>query len=254
MIPSQIIEVSLQQTNVKLADIGDGVEATGTARLYQYLNMVKDFLWNKIVGSSTGRDFSWEEWNNDLAANVSEYALPQVVSDENRLKKIESLWITYSGATYSRTGKTIYTPARLVDRASLEKDWAYYEENQSQSDPIYYVSDKSLFIAPTIASWVTNGLQLTGVKKIPDYTASTTEEGMVIPDDMHYLLVTGLTEQIYLKKGSRVNAQTVKAEYRNDVRETLNVERDSHVWPTTMHFPDTLPTTRNVGNSYITLP
>jgi hypothetical protein len=91
------------------------------------------------------------------------------------------------------------------------------------------VSDKSLFIAPTSSAQVTNGLQLTGVKKIPDYTDSTTEDGMVIPDDMHYLLVTGLQEQIYLKKGSRVNATAVKNDYRNDVRETLNVERDSHV-------------------------
>ena len=229
MIPSEIISVSLQQTNVKLADIGDGVEATGTARLYQYLNMVKDFLWNKMVGSSTGRDFSWEEWTDDLVADQSEYPLPQVVSNENRLKKVESLGINYDGAVYSRTGKMIYKPARLVDRASLDKDWAYYEENQSQADPIYYVSDKSLFIAPTTTTGVTNGLQLTGVKKIPDYTDSTTEDGMVIPDDMHYLLVTGLMEQIYLKKGSRVNAQAVKADYRNDVRETLNVERDSHV-------------------------
>jgi hypothetical protein len=52
---------------------------------------------------------------------------------------------------------------------------------------------------------------------------------MVIPDDMHYLLITGLLEQIYLKKGSRVNAKDVKNEYKNDVRDTLNVERDSHI-------------------------
>jgi hypothetical protein len=49
MIPSDIISISLQQTNVTLKDIGDGVEATGTTRMYQYLNLVKDFLWNKIV-------------------------------------------------------------------------------------------------------------------------------------------------------------------------------------------------------------
>jgi hypothetical protein len=91
MIPSEIISIAVQQANITVTDIGDGVEATGTARLYQYLNLVKDFLWNRIVGSSTGRDFSWEEWTNDLASLTSEYNLPQVVSDENRLKKVESL-------------------------------------------------------------------------------------------------------------------------------------------------------------------
>ena len=95
MLASEIISISLQQTNVKLSDIGDGVEATGTIRLYQYLNMVKDFLWNKMVGSSTGRDFSWEEWTEDIVGGQSEYPLPPVVSNENRLKKVESLCINY---------------------------------------------------------------------------------------------------------------------------------------------------------------
>jgi hypothetical protein len=39
-----------------------------------------------------------------------------------------------------------------------------------------------------------------------------------------------------------VNAQAVKNDYRNDVRETLNVERDSHVWPKIMNFPESHPT------------
>ena len=154
MIPSDIINISLQQTNVKLSDIGDGVEATWTTRLYQYLNMVKDFLWNKIVGSSTGRDFSWEEWTDGMVANQTEYPLPQVVSTAARVKKIESLGISYDGAVYSRTGKMIYTTATLVDRASLPRDWAWYEENQPTSSPIYYCSDKSIFIAPTSATSV----------------------------------------------------------------------------------------------------
>lgn len=96
MTPAEIISVAIEQTNVKVSDIGDGVEATGTTRLYRYLNIVKDLLWNKIVGSSTGRNISWQEWTNDIVALQSEYALPQVVSDENRIKKIESLGITYT--------------------------------------------------------------------------------------------------------------------------------------------------------------
>lgn len=91
MLASEIISIAIQQSNVKAIDIGDGVALTGTARLYQYLNLVKDFLWNKIVGSSTGRDFSWEEWTDDFIAGQTEYPLPQVVSNENRLKKVESL-------------------------------------------------------------------------------------------------------------------------------------------------------------------
>ena len=53
MIPSEILSLALQRTNTTLSDIGDGVEATGTERLFFYLNMVKDLLWNKIVATST---------------------------------------------------------------------------------------------------------------------------------------------------------------------------------------------------------
>lgn len=91
------------------------------------------------------------------------------------------------------------------------------------------MSDKSIFIAPASSTPVTNGLQLTGVKKIQDYTSSTTESGMVIPDDLHYLLVDGLVEQIMWKKGATQNALQIRNQNKIDVRESLNVERDMHV-------------------------
>lgn len=246
MTPSDIINTAIERTNIKLADIGDGVEATGTTRMYKYLNMAKDLLWNKIVGSSNGRDMSWDIWTQTMNALQWEYALPQVVSDENRLKKIESLWISYSWTTYSRTGAIKYTPATLVDRASQENDWAWYEENQSTSNPIYYVSDKSIFIAPVSSSTIINWLQITGVKKIPDYDTNTTEAGMVIPDDMHYLLVDLLMENIYWKKWASANALALRNQNKVDVRETLNVERDNHVWPKTMDFTGNIPSTRSI--------
>lgn len=254
MTPPDIIDLALQQAHVKLSDIGDGDEAVGTTRAYNYLNsQVKDPLWNKIVGSSTGRNISWQKWTDDLVINQSEYPLPQVVSDENRIKKIESLGISYDGAVFSRTGKIIYNPARLVDPATLPNDWYWYEENQPTTDPIYFVSDKSIFVAPVGAVGVTAGLQLTGVQKIPDYTADTTEAGMVIPDDLHHLLVTGLIEQFYRKKGAPTNAAAIKAELKADTKEQLDVERDYKVWPMLMVYPDECSTwwinNRNNSNS-----
>lgn len=238
MIPSEIIDIAVQQTNIKLSDIGDGDAVVGLQRAYSYLNIVKDSLWNNIVWSSTGRNISWQKWTNDLIALQSEYALPQVVSDENRIKKIESLGITYTGTVYSRTGKIIYNPARLVDPASLPNDWYWYEENQPTTDPVYYVSDKSIFVAPVCSTTIADALQLTWVQKIQDYDEFTTEQGMVIPDDMHYLLITGLREQIYLKKWAPQNAQALKKEYKQDVKDTLDVERDYKVWPHFASYPD----------------
>lgn len=129
-----------------------------------------------MVASTTAKDLSWEEWTQDFTAQQSEYALPQVVSDENRLKKVQKLYVAYTLDTYSKTGAMKYTSARHVDRKTLPEDWSYYTANQSESDPIYTISDKAIFVAPISESTIANGLKLTGVKKIPDYTSSTTEE------------------------------------------------------------------------------
>lgn len=123
--------------------------------------MVKDPLWSKIVSSSTGKDLSWEKWTKTFTALQTEYALPQVVLDENRVKKIQSLSIAYTADTYDVTRELKYVPATLVDRVTLPQDWGWYVNNQSSSKPIYYVSDKSIFIAPASTTTIVNGLKLT---------------------------------------------------------------------------------------------
>lgn len=100
MLPSEVIALALQRVNMTETEVGDGTLATGTSRAYQYLNMVKDVVWAKLVASTTGKDLSWEEWTQDFTALQSEYPLPQVVSAENRSKKIQSLSVTYGTATY----------------------------------------------------------------------------------------------------------------------------------------------------------
>jgi hypothetical protein len=41
-----------------------------------------------------------------------------------------------------------YIKAREVNRQTLEFEWNYYLENQSVDDPIYFIADNSVFIAP----------------------------------------------------------------------------------------------------------
>lgn len=51
----------------------------------------------------------------------------------------------------------------------MELDWDYYKNNQSELNPVYYVSDNSIFIAPIPQSAVTDGIKMTGIRKIADY-------------------------------------------------------------------------------------
>lgn len=256
MIPSEIIAEVVENTNISLAELWDWNAIDGEARAYDRLNQVKDELWNKIVASTTGKDLSWEEWTQDWTAMQSEYPLPQVVLNENRVKKIQSLSVTYGSATYNLTGDLVYTPARFVDRAGLPNDWDWYVNNQPQSDPIYCVGDKAIFVAPVSPNTVASGLKMTGVKKIPDYDSNTTEDGMVIPDDYHYVLVLGLEAKFIKKQWQRWVAQQAKQEFDQSAQTMLNTQRDTHIWPMFMQFPDDGNYfNRNVWtNTYRTLP
>lgn len=72
-------------------------------------------------------------------------------------------------------------------------------------------------------------MKLTGVKKIPDYDSNTTEAGMVIPDDYHYLLVDGLEVELLRKQGATALANQQKQVFQQSKIEVLNTSKDSQV-------------------------
>ena len=80
-------------------------------------------------------------------------------------------------------------------------DWDYYKNNQSELNPVYYVSDNSIFIAPIPQSAVANGIKMTGIRKIADYDLLTVEADIGIPVDFHRVLVFGLAYEMALDKG-----------------------------------------------------
>lgn len=189
MTPAQMLTVVYELSHTNAKQIGDGVEATGDTRAYRYLNMAKDRFWSAYCHARTGSDMDWERWTEDIVLGQTEYVLPSVVTETNGIKKIKSLGVSYDGSTYTTTGKIKYVPARKVDPVNLKFDWYYYEENQSEDDPIYFVGDKSIFIAPYPTSAVTAGLKLEGVRKINDYTSSTSQTDAIIPEEFHHILI-----------------------------------------------------------------
>jgi hypothetical protein len=221
MTPAEMVTLCYEMSHTSAKQIGDGSSATGDTRAYKYLNIAKDRFWSALCTARTGADVSWERWTENIVSGQTEYLLPNVVIDANGIKKIKELGISYDGSTYTTTGKIKYCPARKVDTRNLKHDWYYYEENQSQDSPIYFVSDKSIFIAPYPTSAVTAGIKLEGVQKITDYTDSTTQAGAVIPEEYHYALVQGALPYFYRKQGKIQQASAEMQEYERIERESL---------------------------------
>lgn len=155
------------------------------------LNTLKDEFWSSIV-TTVNEDYNWERWTTDSVALQSEYTTVTVAYNTAGTKVLKWVAINYDNTTYTNTGIKEFVKARLVNPYTLEQDWDYYVENQSELDPIYYVADNSYFIAPAPRTAVTWGIKLTWIRKIPDWTLSTTEADMKIQVDQQNALVFGL--------------------------------------------------------------
>jgi hypothetical protein len=209
--PLTVITEALELSHTTLDQIG-GSNAIGQATCLRWLNKVKDKFWSGIV-TAVGEDFRWQQWTTNSVVGQSEYPMLEVATDRAGTKKIESVYVAYDNTLYANTSKLEYTKCTLVTRTSLEREWEWYEANQPANKPLYIIADNSIFIAPLPTVAITNGIKLTGIRKIVDYTSDTDETGMGITSEYSSVLVQGLIPYIYRFQGKINEANAETAEY-----------------------------------------
>lgn len=168
------------------------------------LNTLKDEFWSAIV-TTVNESYNWDRWTADTVALQSEYTLPAVAFDTAWNKLLKWISMNYDSETYPETWELIYVKAREINPNTLDKDWYYYTEYQSEEDPIYFIADNSFFIAPAPRTAITWGIKLTWIKKIPDYELTTTEANMKITVDQQNALVYGLVVHWLMNKWADAN-------------------------------------------------
>lgn len=193
--PTTIIARARRLYNINTAQYSDSDALSD-------LNELKNNFFSALI-NAVEEDWNWEKWTSDTVALQGEYSLPAMGASTAWAKQIKQIAIAYDNTTYDNTWALVYTPATLVNPNTLEYHWSYYEENQDQASPIYYIADDSLFIAPIPLSgeaW-TGYIELRGIKSIPDYSLSTTEAEMVFPLDVQQLFVQGMEPYAMRTKG-----------------------------------------------------
>lgn len=157
----------------------------------------------------------WEWFFLDIAINdttvisQSEYTLPIISSGNfNWIPKIESISVKY-------TEDWEYIPAREVERTVLLQthDLSWYEVNQSNGDPIYFIADNSYFIYPAPKEAATNWIKLYGIKSLSDIVATTAEADLFwgkIPTKYHNLISEGMEQFIFATQGKKAEAENAK--------------------------------------------
>lgn len=154
------------------------------------------FFWDILTATTT-------------VVSQSEYTIPTISSGNfNAVPKVESISIMYAiGGDF--------IPAREIDRQTLLQthDLSWYEVNQSESDPIYFIADNSVFIYPYPSEAVTNGIKFYGIKSLADIVATTAEAdlfGGKIPTKYHNLISEGMEQFIFATQWKKAESKAAK--------------------------------------------
>lgn len=125
-------------------------------------------------------------------ANQNEYVILETETSPNyRINRVNKVSLKYG------TGDSYFTPATRISPKDFVNDSDWYEVNQSQSTPVYYVADNSVFLFPTPDENVTSGLKLEVILQPVDLTISSTEDEVVIPPRFHKVIIQGMRQRIY---------------------------------------------------------
>ena len=243
MIPSTIIARArrLSSTAGKYYTDQDGLDD---------LNQVKNNLWSTIV-TYVNENMYWQEFTTTPVVWQSEYTLPPITSSTTGAKKLKDIKIAYQSTPYTGTSLLQYVVAKEISPSTLPFPWSYYVQFQNPLTPIYYVADNSYFIAPAPTVAVANGIVITGIRNIPDYTNSTTEDQMIIPLDQQELLVYGLVPYIYDMKTMATESQLSTQKYEQMKQNMIANLSERVIAPFQNQFPDDLANQSLGNNNFI---
>lgn len=212
MTVAQIQALALANCHVKSSQVN-------TTNLLTWFNLIRKDLGNVIV-SDVDENFFFQIWKRDAIVDTAdnqengEYPYPEADDDSAGALKVNRVLIKpYDTDTY-------FKPCREVKPQNLPYDWLYYMTNQSKSEPIYFIADESIFIAPKFkaADLPTSPsgnaqIKLTGIAKLIDLTAVALSTAILIPDDFHHLISLGMEEYVYKSRKSLREASNSKSNY-----------------------------------------
>jgi len=181
-------------------------------------NIVRSELSNLIMQNVNENYFS-EIIRTTWVASQNEYALTDDINNVD-VNKIENVRIKYSDDWE-------YVRATKQNKDNLNKELDYYNENQSESNPFYYVFADSIFIYPAITNeddlwveqnvtnWVKLEVSLTPTELI------ITDTDTLFPREYTHIIALWMLYYIYQRKGLINEANNAQGIYNNAQTELI---------------------------------
>jgi len=218
---NEILEMAIDMAHVNEVNYPN-------TKTIKYLNMVKNNF-RSVQVAELWEDYEWDIFKADSVANQEEYILPEMAGSTIWAKKVKGLAIKYNDK---------YIPAREIKESDKTLHWSHYQENQDSCDPIYYISDNSLFIAPLIKSNIIDCLELRWLKNIENYSVDWAESTIWFPVDYHDILVQWVLYYILKSQWKNELAQVEYAEYKSRRDEAIATMTNRNTWPSFLIYPD----------------
>ena len=210
-------------TSVDIIQVPDATAVIWMNRVY------RDLI--NIIRQKINEDYFYNEWTTDTVANQREYLMKPRSVSEDWMVKIK--WISLK---YKSTDD--YKKCRAETLSNLDRDLQWYELNQPQSDPIYIISDKSIFIYPQPTEVITNWIIFYWIWDPIDLTSTTAESDIKIPLEFHDLLPLWM-KQYYYGSSRMINEKNdAKNDYLVARQEMLSNLTDRIVVPVESTMPN----------------
>jgi len=181
----------------------------------------------KTIMKDVSENYFFEIWtidaeDNETAERVNgEYLFPKASSTSVGMRKLMRL------AIKGHSTDTYHTTAREVDPRQLEKDWSYYVKNQSKANPIYFIGDRSFFIAPEWKPDEVGGagnkqIKAYGIASVADLASDANESAILVPEDYHWLISLGMEQYVFKSRGKQNEAINSMNEYEAKKSEMID--------------------------------
>ena len=198
-------------------------------------NIVRSELSN-LIQQNVNENYFSEIIRTTWVAGQNEYALTDSVNKVD-VNKIEDVFIKY-------TTDWEYVKAYKQNKDSLKKEMDYYNDNQSESNPFYYIFADSVFIYPTI----TNEDDLGVPQNVPywvklDVALTPTELAIsdtdtLFPREYTHIIALWMLYYIYQRKGLINEANNAQQIYINAQTELIIALSDRVSVPQTITTPN----------------
>ena len=238
MTYDEIVALALTNTHTKSGQVL-------AANLKKFFNIARKTIGNRII-KDVDENYFFQIWKRDAIADQTngEYPYPEADNDSAGMLKLLGVAIKgYDSDVY-------YKLSREVDIKTLQYDWAWYLANQSKSDPIHFIADESIFIAPQFAAAdlpdSPSGnmqIKLNGIAKLIDLHTGATDAAILIPDDSHWRIALGMEQFIYKSRKMKKEAFDAKQEFEIEMQSMVDemTNRDNS------GMQATLPSDYNLG-------